>query len=336
MRKNILNKSQFFRRLKYLLALAVMIIVAVILYFILANQDIVISHKRSQNDEIDKKNTHHLSLKATNPDMIGVSIDHGPYFIQSKEVYEIDKQVMFEAPKIKMMLKHVDWLNLVSKEAKLKVADNHLTLIDGVKANINNEYYLENDLTEILEKEAKIKSAVKTKLFNSEAEIFSDNGFLFDYNNQIIEFFGRVNLDTKKAGKDKSINIKSDSLIGYWKNKSGEFIGNVILNKEKTTVTADKMVVLINDKTKQLEKITAIGNVKVTDNMQTCYGDKGEYIIANSTLTLTGKVKLQRAGNEMFGNSLRYDFNNKRADLTANNNNKERVKAIIIPKKINE
>lgn len=337
MSQNIINKSIFFRKIKYFLALTVIVIVTVILYLIIVNQDVVISHKRSQNDEVKKKDSHYLSLKATNPDLVGANIEHGPYFIQAKEVYEVNEEIMFDKPKVRMMIKHEDWLNLISLKAKLKVSDSYLTMTEEVKANINNEYFLENNSTDIFEKESKIRSQVKTKLFNSETFIISDKGFLLDYASQIIELFGRVNLESKKGGKGKSINIKSDKLIGYWQNKTGEFIGNVVLNKEKSTVIADKMTIFLNEKTKQIDKVIANGNVKIKDNLQTCYGDEAIYVVAKSTLLLSGKVKLERAGNEMLGNSLRYNFNNKKADLTSNDNNKkERVKAIIIPKKIHE
>ena len=336
----MLHKSkkqfQFFRFLKYALVFMVLVAVFIVLYYAIDNQDSKISH----NIVSEKKNNTsepNISFKASFPFLTGVNLEQGPYYIKSKEMKEIDGYVFFVEPSAKIMLKHVDWINITSDTAKLTRHNNNLILFDHVLANFNKKYYFKSTIVDIAQKNTEIKSDRYSRFFSEEHSIESDKGFTLNYESQIILFNGKINAYIKTS-KDKTFtNIKSDKLNIYGKEKKGDFLGNVILTKDGAIIKSDKMIALL-DRDDKLDKIYAYGNVKIEDKNQVAIGEYGEYFVKNSKLVLKDKVTLFKDGNSISGELLNYDVDAKKADLIGSKENKStgRVKAIIIPKKKHE
>ena len=332
------TRSAFFRLTKYSLVFVTIITAFIAIYFIIINQNNKISHKKSPQIEESKEAVLSPSLKANSPDLVGLNLENGPYYITADEIQELSGHASFTNPKVKLMLKHIDWLNLVSEKANLTTQDHHLQLFDNVKANLNMQYYFESNQAEIFAQESTIKSDQPSKLYTSEYNVHSTNGFIIDYNDKTAFFHGKIDANIKRDKDQSRTNIKSDRLDIFWQKKIGHFIGNVMLTKESTTVKSDKMTAIVNTKTNQLEKILCFGNVNITDKKQTATGLYGEYIVATSILTLKDKVSLKKDGNILTGELLHYNFNFQQADLVgaSQEQGNKRVKAIIIPKKQND
>ncbi len=296
----IKRRSKFFRFIKYAFIFIVCVTATVTLYYIIANQNNKISHKKSLPIEAKESAAINMSLKAQSPDLIGISLEHGPYYINAKEMQELSGHVSFIDPKVKLMLKHLDWFNLNSDKATLTTSDQHLQLFNNVRGNLNKQYYFESNQMEIFAQEAIIKSAEFIKVLTSEYNLTSQNGLLIDYNKQTAFFHGKIAAEVK-AHKDKSVtNISSDKLEVFWQKKVGNFLGHVT----------------------------------ITDNKQTATGEYGEYNVATSMLTLKDKVKLIKDGNILTGELLHYNLKTQQADLVnTSTNNNQRVRAVIIPKK---
>ena len=332
MSSKIKRRSKKIRLTKYLLVGIVIFTSIVMLYYIIANQDSKISHKNIPNEQ-NKDSQPQISFEAKSPDLTGVSIDNGPYYIQAEEMQELSGQVSFKLPKVKLMIKHLDWLNLTSNSAKLTNLDQHLQLFDDVLANLNKQYYFVGTQAEIFAKDSIIKSEQISKFFTDESNLESKTGFFINYNEEIAYFYGKIDANIKQIKDKSATNIKSDKLDVFWQKKIGDFLGNVILTKDGAIVEADKMTAILNPITNQLDRIHAYGHVKITNKDQIATGEYGEYIATTEILTLKDKVTLLKQNNLMTGELLHYNFKTQKADLIAlPGKDKQRVRAVIFPK----
>ncbi len=318
---------------KHSFIVIILIITVLILYFIAKNQNSKISH---QSHEKSQTENFGIGFKASAPDLMGISLNHGPYYVQAKEMEELAGKISFKHPQVKLMIKHLDWLRVDSEIAYLTTKNNHLELFDNVKANLNKHYYFRGKQVEIFEQESIIKSDTLSYFYTKEYSLESRKGFIINYNKQIGTFYGNINANIQKKAEKEITNIKSNMLEVFWLKRIGNFIGNVTLTKQDTIVKADKMVAFLNHRTDELEKVLAYGNVKIINNEQTATSDFGEYSAQTEILTLKENVKLFKGEDVASGDLLHYNFTNKKADLVgAPNKAKARVKAVIIPKKTN-
>jgi lipopolysaccharide transport protein LptA len=332
MQAKIKRRAKIIKLIKHVFMMIVISTIMLCSYFVFLNQDNNVSQKNTgQIEPSYTKDQPNIKFKAKLPDLTGLSLDHGPYYIQAFEMEELSGQVSLIKPAVKMMLKHLDWLSITANRALLTKDDSHLELFENVKANINKEYYFTANQVEILEKESIIKSDHVTKLFTNTHDLESQTGFTLNYQDQTAFLHGKINANLKQ---DNSItNIRSDKLDIVWQEKKGDFIGHVVLNKEGTRVEADKMTAIINQTSNQLDRVHAYGNVKITNNDQIATGEYGEYIVTTGILTLRNNVTLIKQDNKITGDILHYNFNTHKADLVAApENSNQRVKAIIIPK----
>jgi lipopolysaccharide transport protein LptA len=329
--KNKKHNYKNIKIIKYYLVVVAVIAMLTMGYFTIINQNGKVN-KKSQNENDSSKN---IGFKVNSPDLMGINFDHGPYFIKSDDMEEIAGQISFVDPTVKMMLKHLDWFNLTAKLADLYTKDNHLELFKNVRANLNNQYFIETEQAEVIAKSSIIKSASYSKIYTGNTTLESDNGFVANYEDQTAFFAGKIN--TNIENEDHSItNIKSDKFDVFWLKKEGHFLGNVIMLREDTTVKANKMIALINGSSNRLEKIYLYGNIKIINDEQTSTSEYGEYVVATSILTLKDQVKLLKAGNTMSGEVLHYNFKTKKADLIGQKDHSKgagnkRVRAVILP-----
>ncbi|MEK6734870.1 MAG: LptA/OstA family protein [Pseudomonadota bacterium] len=323
------NRSNIVKLTKYTLVFIVLLTTTIVFYYIFLNQNNNISHKTTHVES--EKQVNEVEFRANNPDLIGVSVDHGPYYIQANEMEEISGRVYFIDPKVRLMLKHLDWLSLRANKAYLTTKNNHLELFDDINSDLNKEYFFKGNYAEIFAQDYVIKSDQDSLFFTKEYNLSSAKGFIVNYNEQKAFFHGDIIANIQRE-KDKSrINIESEKLDVFFQNKEAHFIGKVVLDKDGTKVYADKMVAFVNPKTDQIEKIYAYDNVKIINDKQTATGDFGEYIVATSILTLKNNVKLKKQRDVAEGELLHYNFKTKKADLVGTNTNK-RVRVILKPK----
>ncbi len=327
------NRIKFIKVIKYFCVIASFIILGVTGYFIFINQNNKIRQDTSIKASPSDKEEIHSQI--SNPDLLGLSLNNGPYYIKADQMKEFSGYAAFVNPKVELMMNHLDWLNVVSKTAKLTRSDNHLQLFDDVKANFNKQYYFIGDQAEILKDDYMIRSDHYSKIFTDEYNLESDTGFTLNYENKTVFFNGKINANIKQ--NNITTNITSNKFDVFWLKKTGHFLGDVVLIREETRVEADKMIAILNPKTDKLDKIFAYGNVKIIDKENTATGEYGEYIVATEILTLKDQVKLYKDNNVISGELLHYNFTTKKADLVSSpKSNNGRVRAVIIPNKKHE
>lgn len=312
------------KSIKYILFIFALIALLIIGYFALINK----TNKFSQKDKNHKESLIRFSI--TEPDLKGISIDNGPYYIKSQQMQEIDNKIFFTDPQVKLMVKHLDWLNLTAKSAALSRTNNKLDLSNNVRADLNDHYHLETEEVEVLIKDSIIKSDKYAKIHSPEYNLVSNNGFNVNYNQQTAFFYGNINSDIINPDDHSVVNIRSEKFDVFWLKKLGIFSGNVVMIKDDVTVKADKMEVLTNKSNNKIEKIYLYNNVEIINGKERATSEYGELILKTSILTLKQKVKLYQQDNVITGETLYYNFKSKQANLIAAENN--RVRAIIHPK----
>lgn len=127
-------------------------------------------------------------------------------------------------------------------------------------------------------------------------------------------------------------NVAADSFEGDVRTKVGIYLGNVVVTQADCRLRADK-VVAAAVASKDINRLTAIGNVVFDSSSGTATGDNGVYELAAKTITLTGKVVLTKGKDVMRGTLLVVDLNTGLAHLTAKGMPGGRVQSVLVPAK---
>jgi lipopolysaccharide export system protein LptA len=125
-------------------------------------------------------------------------------------------------------------------------------------------------------------------------------------------------------------NVASDSFEGNFQTKVGTYIGNVVVTQADCKLRADK-VVAESTAGKDIDRLTAHGNVVFDSSSGTATGDHGVYDLGPKTITLTGKVVLTKNKDVMRGTVLVVDLNTGIAHLTAKGMQGNRVQSLLVP-----
>jgi lipopolysaccharide export system protein LptA len=125
-------------------------------------------------------------------------------------------------------------------------------------------------------------------------------------------------------------NVASDSFEGDFQTKVGTYIGNVVVTQADCKLRADR-VVAQSSAGKDIDRLTANGNVVFDSSSGTATGDHGVYELGPKTITLTGKVVLTKGKDVMRGTLLVVDLNSGVAHLTAKGMQGGRVQSVLVP-----
>jgi lipopolysaccharide export system protein LptA len=146
--------------------------------------------------------------------------------------------------------------------------------------------------------------------------------------------------------KNESIEIVSDRLEAFNEKKLVIFTGNAIAKQGDRVLKADQLLLYYkkepaeNDKvgpmqierTGELEKIEAKGNVSVTQGDKIATGDEGVYYHDTGQIILTGNALLKEGRNSIKGCRVIIYVNEKRGRAeVCDQEKKERVKAVLYP-----
>jgi lipopolysaccharide export system protein LptA len=139
---------------------------------------------------------------------------------------------------------------------------------------------------------------------------------------------GTANFATSKC---KGVtNVASDSFEGDFQTKVGTYIGNVIVTQADCKLRADRVIAEATTG-KDIDRLTANGNVVFDSTSGTAIGDHGVYLLTPKTITLTGKVILTKGKDVMRGTLLVVDMNSGLAHLTAKGMQGGRVQSTLVP-----
>jgi lipopolysaccharide export system protein LptA len=138
---------------------------------------------------------------------------------------------------------------------------------------------------------------------------------------------GAEKKDKFKLSSDKPINITSDRLELNNKDKTITFIGNVIAKQEDMTIYSDKIVATYSDNRRDIKKVVATGDVKITkgDRVATCR--RAVFDNIKKTVVLTEEPKIWQGKDFISGDKITFLIDEDRVLVEGS------VRGIIAPKK---
>jgi lipopolysaccharide export system protein LptA len=136
------------------------------------------------------------------------------------------------------------------------------------------------------------------------------------------------------AHKDRSslpITVKSNEMTADNKGKTAIFSGKVVAKQGDITIFSDKLVVGYADKNGEVEKVEALGNVRIVQLNRTGYADQAVYDSRNGRIVLTGTPHVVQGGDSISGKVITYYVDDDKSDVSSGGDPKARVEAVINP-----
>jgi lipopolysaccharide export system protein LptA len=134
--------------------------------------------------------------------------------------------------------------------------------------------------------------------------------------------------------KDRSslpITVKSNELTTDNKEKTAIFSGKVVAKQGDMTIFSDKLVVNYSDKNEEVEKVEALGNVRIVQQNRTGFADQAVYDRRNGRIVLTGNPRVVQGGDSISGKVITYYVDDDKSDVSSGGDPKARVEAVINP-----
>ncbi|WP_277058099.1 lipopolysaccharide transport periplasmic protein LptA [Trichlorobacter lovleyi] len=136
------------------------------------------------------------------------------------------------------------------------------------------------------------------------------------------------------AARDRSsrpITIKADELKADNKGKIATFTGRVVARQEDVTIYSDKLVIYYGDKEDQVDKIEAVGAVRILQTNRIGTGGHALYENKEGKITLSGNPKVTQDKDSITGKVIVYYLDDDRSVVIGGEN--ARVEAVIHPTK---
>lgn len=134
--------------------------------------------------------------------------------------------------------------------------------------------------------------------------------------------------------KDRStlpITVKSNEMTADNKGKTAIFSGKVVAKQGDITIFADKLVVNYADKNGDVDKVEALGTVRIIQQNRTGFADQAVYDSRNGRIILTGTPRVVQGGDSISGKVITYYVDDDKSDVSSGGDPKARVEAVINP-----
>lgn len=134
-----------------------------------------------------------------------------------------------------------------------------------------------------------------------------------------------------KGGRQgQPITIKSNELSTDSRNNTATFTGKVIARQGDLTIYADKLVVHYKADGGDLDRVEAVGNVRIVQGDRLATAREGVYQSAEQKIVLTGDPKVFQGENTVSGKVITYFVDEEKSIVTGGPD--ARVEAVITPK----
>jgi len=114
---------------------------------------------------------------------------------------------------------------------------------------------------------------------------------------------------------DKPVRIQAERLEAD--NQAGVliFTGQVLLRQGELILSTDRMETYFNPQSREVTRILATGNVKMSQGDRVGVGDKAEYDVPNESLILSGSPRLIQGEDRVEGERIRVDLTRNRYEV---------------------
>ncbi|MDD2898486.1 MAG: lipopolysaccharide transport periplasmic protein LptA [Desulfuromonadaceae bacterium] len=132
--------------------------------------------------------------------------------------------------------------------------------------------------------------------------------------------------------KDRSqlpITVKSNEMTADNKGKMAVFSGKVVAKQGDITIFSDKLIVNYSDSNNEVEKVEALGNVRIVQLNRTGFAEQALYDSRNGRIVLTGTPRVVQGSDSISGKVITYYVDDDKSDVSSGGDPKSRVEAII-------
>jgi len=132
----------------------------------------------------------------------------------------------------------------------------------------------------------------------------------------IIYFIINVSAYAAPPGSEaekKPIVITSETLIADNKNNTAVFEGSVVAKTDDMKMYADKMTVFYDNSESKVNKIVAVGNVKVLNKARVLFSDQAIYLDSEEQIIFSGNPKAVEGDNVITGKKIIFFLKDERA-----------------------
>lgn len=133
----------------------------------------------------------------------------------------------------------------------------------------------------------------------------------------------------KKDRSDLPITIKSNELSADNVGKMAVFSGKVMAKQGDITIYSDKLIVRYGDSNKDVEKIEAIGNVRIVQANRTGVAQSAIYDSKAGKIVLSGSPKVIQGDDTVSGKIITYYIDSDKSVVSGGSDS--RVEAVIHP-----
>lgn len=141
------------------------------------------------------------------------------------------------------------------------------------------------------------------------------------------------------AHKDRSnlpITVKSNEMTADNKGKTAVFSGRVIAKQGDVTIYSDKLIVSYADISGEVDKVEAVGNVRILQSNRTGIAERAVYDSHDGRIVLTGSPRVEQGSDRISGKIITYYLDDEKSDVTSGGDPKARVEAVINPARKND
>jgi len=135
------------------------------------------------------------------------------------------------------------------------------------------------------------------------------------------------------SSSDQPVNITSDRMVADNRNRTVNFLGNVVAKREDMIIFSDQLSAVYTEQSK-IEKIVARGNVKINQTDRTATCQEATFFQLRQQVVMTGKPKVWQGKNILTGDKIIIFVKEDRVEVESDKQEggkQGRVNAIIYP-----
>lgn len=135
----------------------------------------------------------------------------------------------------------------------------------------------------------------------------------------------------RKDRANLPITVKSNEMTADNKGKTAIFSGKVVAKQGDITIFSDKLVVIYADEGGDVEKVEALGNVRIVQQNRTGFAARALYDSRNGRIVLTGSPRVVQGSDSLSGKVITYYVDDEKSEVSSGGDPKARVEAVINP-----
>ncbi len=137
-----------------------------------------------------------------------------------------------------------------------------------------------------------------------------------------------------KLDRNQPIEITAQQLEVLQQQRQSVFTGDVVAKQGEMTLYADELIVFLQKDQDQVERLEAIGGVRVLQLDRIATGEKAVFYQMEERLVLSGNAEVTQGLNKISGDEIILYMQENRTLIKSSD--KKRVKAVIVPEKKQE